>query len=703
LGSCNWQRFALLFAVGLLSAGLGYAAYRTNLLRSAEQQTVDTRFDVRGARAAETSGFIVVGIDDATYERFGALHLNTHFPPPRAYTARVIENLHRAGAKVIVLDLEIEHERAGDAQLLNAIENAAPVVLLTHLVNGRTGETGLLGGEEMVREVRARAADNQFRAESDSVVRSMQYSILGLRTAGVVIAEADSGHPIPPSLFGGARARVPIDYSGPADTVRSLHYSSVYEGRFPRALVAGKVAIIGPTGSSLGDTHPVPVGGGVPMPGSEIIANAAASVLHGLPLRDASEAATVLTIVLLALLVCLAGLWLGTLGIAAAGICLLIGWSIAAQLAFNSGTILDYSDPAASLLLASGGAVLVGLWAERRETRRLREAFAADSGFVEEVLRPSGHRPIEPTAIIAGYRIEEPIARGGMGVVYHARQLSLDRAVALKLIAAERAEDPEFRARFKLESQLAASIEHVNVIPVYEAGEDDGLLFISMRLVDGTDLARALARDGPLDPVRTCRVASQLAAALDAAHAHGLVHRDVKPANVLLTRDVPEHVYLTDFGVAKHIGSGSDFTVAGRWVGTLDYLAPEQVRGETSSSAVDVYALAGVMHHCLTGEVPFPRENDAALLWAHVNAPPPATSSLRPGVPGEVDRVIARGMAKDPAERFRDAGELAQALELALGVELRAGAPEPTTNRAGTAAAPAEHEQAAPAPTVISE
>ena len=216
------------------------------------------------------------------------------------------------------------------------------------------------------------------------------------------------------------------------------------------------------------------------MPGSEIIANAAASVLHGLPLRDASEAATVLTIVLLALLVCLAGLWLGTLGIAAAGICLLIGWSIAAQLAFNSGTILDYSDPAASLLLASGGAVLVGLWAERRETRRLREAFAADSGFVEEVLRPSGHRPIEPTAIIAGYRIEEPIARGGMGVVYHARQLSLDRAVALKLIAAERAEDPEFRARFKLESQLAASIEHVNVIPVYEAGEDDGLLFISM-------------------------------------------------------------------------------------------------------------------------------------------------------------------------------------------------------------------------------
>lgn len=707
-GSWSWQRFALLLAVGLVSAGLGYAAYRTHLLRRLEQQTIDTRFDVRGARPEETSGFVVVGIDDVTSQRFGALHLNTHFPPPRAYTARVVENLHRAGAKVIVLDLEIEHERAGDAQLLNAIEIAAPVVLLTHLVNGRTGETGLLGGEEMVREVRARAGDNQFRADSDSAVRSMQYSIRGLRTAGVVIAEAASGHPIPPSLFGGPRARVPIGYSGPAGTVRSIHYSSVYEDRFPHALVAGKVAIIGPTGSSLGDTHPVPVGGGAPMPGSEIIANAAASVLHGLPLLNASEAATLVTIVLLALLVCLAGLWLDALGVAVAGICLLIGWSVAAQLAFNAGTILDYGDPAAALLLATGGAVLAGLWAERRETRRLREAFAADSGVVEDVLRPSGHRPIEPTAIIAGYRIEEPIARGGMGVVYRATQLALQRSVALKLIAAERAQDPEFRERFKLESQLAASIEHVNVIPVYEAGEDDGLLFISMRLVDGTDLARVLVHDGPLDPVRTCRLAGQLAAALDAAHEHGLVHRDVKPANVLLTRDVPEHLYLTDFGVAKRVGADSDVTAAGRWVGTLDYLAPEQIRGETPSGAVDVYALAGVLHHCLTGGVPFPRENDAALLWAHVNAPPPAASSLRPGIPDAVDQVIARGMAKDPAERFPTAVELAQALERALGIELRAATPEPTPQRAGAVTAPAGREASeqgsdAPAPTVISD
>src|SRR5262249_51458792 len=152
--------------------------------------------------------------------------------------------------------------------------------------------------------------------------------------------------------------------------------------------------------------------------------------------------------------------------------------------------------------------------------------------------------------------------------------------VALKLIAAERAQDPIFRRRFTLESRLGAAIEHVNVIPVYEAGEDDGLLFIAMRLVEGTDLAQLLRHAGALEPTRTALLIGQLASALDAAHAHGLVHRDVKPANALLTFDEPEHLYLTDFGVAKHIGAGDGITVPGQWLGTLDYLAPEQIRGE---------------------------------------------------------------------------------------------------------------------------
>jgi len=216
------------------------------------------------------------------------------------------------------------------------------------------------------------------------------------------------------------------------------------------------------------------------------------------------------------------------------------------------------------------------------------------------------------------------------------------------------------------ESRLAASIEHPNVIPVYEAGEDDGLLFIAMRLVEGTDLADLLDRGGALETPRTVRLIGQLAGALDAAHAHGLVHRDVKPANVLLTRD--EHLYLTDFGVAKHIGAGEGVTQAGQWVGTLDYLAPEQIRGEAVGASADVYALAGVLHRCLTGEVPYPRENDAAKLWAQVNGPPPAPSRVRPGLPLEIDEVIARGMAKDPAMRFHSAAQLADACAWALGV-----------------------------------
>ena len=195
-----------------------------------------------------------------------------------------------------------------------------------------------------------------------------------------------------------------------------------------------------------------------------------------------------------------------------------------------------------------------------------------------------------------------------MGVVYRATQLALEREVAIKLIATERAEDPVFRERFTSESRIAASIEHANVIPVYEAGEDDGLLFIAMRLVDGFDLGQLLARVGPLAPERAARMTLQIAGALDAAHARGLVHRDVKPANVLLTADEPEHAYLTDFGVAKHAGALTRITRADQWVGTLDYLAPEQIRGEALTRSADIYALTCVLYHCLTGRAPVSSE-----------------------------------------------------------------------------------------------
>ena len=660
-------RAAALLTVALFATGVGTLAYTNHLLRRPEQETIDARFQIRGTERQRTARLVLVNIDAATFSYFRNLNEHAQWPFPRRYHARVIDELHRAGAKVIAFDVQFTEptDRVDDDALIEAVGHARNMVLSTTEV-GLNGSTDVLGGEAVLREVGARAANTSVIPDSDGVIRGTQYSIGGLKTFGVAVAEADTGRPVPVSLFGGISSPVPIDYAGPPGTVRSISYSRVYAGRFPAGMFAGKIVIVGASAPTLQDLHQTPMSGSSPMAGDEVLANAAATVLAGIPLRKASSLATVLLIVLLALLVCVAGMRFGTLGVALAGLGTLVLWTLSAQLAFDSGTLLDYSDPAASLMLATGGTVLVGLRADSRERRRLRSLFAADAtAVVEEVLRSSGPRSLEPTAIIVGYRIEQAIGRGGMGVVYRAAQLALERPVAIKLIATERAQDPVFRARFERESRLAASIEHPNVIPVYEAGEDDGLLFIAMRLVEGTDLAQLLERVGVLEPLRTVRLIGQLAGALDAAHAHGLVHRDVKPANVLLTRD--EHLYLTDFGVAKHIGAGEGVTQAGQWVGTLDYLAPEQIRGDAVGASADIYALAGVLHDCLTGQVPYPRENDAAKLWAHVNAAPPGASRLRPGLPEAIDEVIARGLAKNPAMRFRSAAELARACAQALG------------------------------------
>jgi len=360
------------------------------------------------------------------------------------------------------------------------------------------------------------------------------------------------------------------------------------------------------------------------------------------------------------LIVPLAGLRIGTLGTTVSGLVVLCCWSVAAQLAFNSGVVLDYSDPVAGLVVGTGGAVMAGMWADARERQRQRHRFAADTGvLVDHVLNHPDDRPIEPTAIIAGYRIESVLGRGGMGTVYKATQLELGRAVAIKLIATERARNPEFRNRFTTESRIAASIEHPNVIPVYEAGNDDGLLFIAMRLVDGLDLAQLVDSTGPLPPERAIRVISQVAAALDAAHGLGLVHRDVKPGNVMLTMEEPPHVYLTDFGLAKHVTDLSRVTRVGGWVGTLDYLAPELIRGEKLTPSADIYALTGLLYYCLLGKPPLARGGEAATLWAHLSEPPPRASRAVEGFSAELDDVIACGMAKDPSVRYMSASALA--------------------------------------------
>ncbi len=274
---------------------------------------------------------------------------------------------------------------------------------------------------------------------------------------------------------------------------------------------------------------------------------------------------------------------------------------------------------------------------------------------------------LAPGTTVAGYRIEALIGRGGMGAVYRADEEGLGRKVALKVIAPELAQDERFRERFLRESRIAASLDHPHVIPIYQAGEQDGVLFLAMRYVEGADLAKLVAEEGALEPKRVIDLLSQIAEALDAAHEKGLVHRDVKPSNVLIAESAGrEHCYLGDFGLTKRTGSLSGVSVAGEIVGTLEYVAPEQITGNPLDERADVYSLGCVLYECLTGQSPFPRATDVALLWAHVHEEPTPPSQARSELPKELDTVLARALAKEPGRRYRSAGELLAATRSAL-------------------------------------
>ncbi|HEX3324523.1 MAG TPA: serine/threonine-protein kinase [Solirubrobacterales bacterium] len=290
----------------------------------------------------------------------------------------------------------------------------------------------------------------------------------------------------------------------------------------------------------------------------------------------------------------------------------------------------------------------------------------------------------------AGYRIERRLGRGGMGVLYLALEPGLERRVALKLIAPEAAADEVFARRFAEESKIAASIEHPNVVPIYAAGEEAAVPFIAMRYVAGADLARRLAGEGRLEPAVAVELIAQVGNGLDAIHAAGLVHRDVKPANVLLSGgEGVEHAYITDFGVARNVSTESGLTQTGRFVGTLDYVAPEQISGGTIDARTDVYALGCLLFKLLTGEVPFPKDGEAARLFAHLNDPPPAPSLWVPEVSMALDDVVIRAMSKPPGDRFPSAGDLGRAAQAALRGE-QTTAPERTVATGAAATRTAE-------------
>jgi CHASE2 domain-containing sensor protein len=669
-----------MLGVALVALLAGYGTWHTSFGNNLELQTIDARISLRGTHKAYP-GVVIVAIDVKTLEssRFGS------FPFARKWDAKMIDRLRKDGAKTIAYDLIFDSrtDNTDDLDLLNAAARAHGRLVLAAQasdVNGN-GTTNVLGGIKNQRSAGFSVGTALFSEDSDGAVRRLPEQVEGVQSFAVAAAR-DAGlsaRALRADFDGGSQW---IDFPGPVGTVRSYSFSDVLSPGFNPALVRGRIVVVGATAGDLQDTHTVDYGPNLPMTGPELEADAIATLMTGAPLRSPPLLVNWLLVIVGALLLPLLALrrvrWprLVWTGLAAAA-ALIVG----TQLVFDSGTINLLVPVLATLIVSGAGAVLISLALERRELALLRDRFARfDPGVVDAVLADPGIAlrvralAIGPESVIAGYRIVSLIGRGGMGVVYQAVQLTLDRPVALKLIDPAHADDEEFRARFVRESHVAASLEHPHVIPVYEAREDGGLLFIAMRLVRGPSLADLFAAEAPLVPVRAVALVSQIASALGAAHARGLVHRDVKPANILLYER--DHAYLTDFGVSHELES-EGLTGVGERLGTVDYMAPEQCRGERVGPAADIYSLGCVLYEALTGRAPYPAASEAARIAAHLHDPPPSASAHWPAVPVALDAVIIKALDKDPARRFVSAAALALAASMAVGVEPTETTPPP--------------------------
>jgi CHASE2 domain-containing sensor protein len=642
-------------ALALLAAAIAVGVHATGVLDGIERASVDARFTVRGDQLPPHS-IAIVAFDNASVPGL------PRPPIPRRYWARLIDILHADGAKLIAFDIAFDRptDPYDDNSLRAAAQRAAPVLFGTPVISS-TGETLVLGGPAAQRRIGARVAGTLLPVDPDGSLRRVVYSVNRLATMPVQTARM-LGRPQRPGAFGSSGAL--IDYAGPPDTFVTYSLSTVLAGKLSPDRFAGKTVLVGTTAPALQDLHATPFG---TMAGVEIQANALATVLAGLPLAPVGFGLiVVMSLLLAAVAPALASrfpLWVALVGSLVAA----VAYAAAAQLAFSSGTVLNVTTPELAWLLSAVFTVLVAYFVVDRERARLRLEFASFTPeLVQRVLRGEAVA-LPPTDVVAGYRLEDVIGRGGMAVVYRATQLDLERTVALKLITPAHAGDARFRTRFLRESRLAATVEHPHVIPIFAAGEDNGLLFIAMRYVDGVDLGGVLERMAPLDPTDAVRIVEQVAGALDAAHRAGLVHRDVKPSNILLDAEL-ESAYLTDFGIARELDDDATVTAAGAFVGSAAYAAPEQATGMHVDARTDIYALGAILYHALAGEPPYgEREGTIATLFAQANAPVPTVSAADQSL-AAFDAVIARAMAKRPEDRFATAGELAAAARAALEV-----------------------------------
>jgi CHASE2 domain-containing sensor protein/tRNA A-37 threonylcarbamoyl transferase component Bud32 len=662
-------RVLLLALVAIGSCGIALAFNGTHLLRGLEGSAVDARFSIRGTEKPP-SNIVIVAIDDRSLHTLPYL-----YPYPRAVQAQLVNRIVAEHPKSVTFDIQFTEKsifsangRAvglsaaqsdqlamnDDVPLGDAIQNSNGKVILDTTDNDNQGRFELFGLDSNVALPaigNPPVGQGTFVLDPGGVIRRMDYSVGRIKTLAVATAQVVTGKPVDPKKFDGTTW---IDFAGPSGTYKTVSYIDALNGKTAPGFFRNKIVVIGSTASIIQDLHPTSTDSN--MPGPEIQANAINTAIRGLPLKSFPGWVTVISIIILGAIVPLISVWLRPVAATAIAFAIAALFLVGEQLAFNDGKVGVIVYPLGALILGGVGSLAVQLVTGAYE-RELRSLSASIDRLIEQV---------SPGDTIGGYRVEELLGRGGMGVVYRATQLELERRVALKVIVPELAHDVLFRTRFKREALAAASVDHPNVVPVYEAGEDGGLLFLAMRLVEGTNLRRILQRDGRVSPADAGRVLAQVAGALAAAHRKGLVHRDVKPANVLIDSRHDGRAYLTDFGVTRRVDAQTAMTETGMFVGTIDYTAPEQLHGDHIDARADIYALGCVLYEVLTGRVPFERETDVAKMFAHVSAPVPSAHTLRPELPEEIDEVIRRAMAKDPQQRYGSADEFTQAMTHAL-------------------------------------